>query len=76
MSEPSAVLSGVPHAVVNAGFLLFLIYFDAITQIPLSLGSFMDIMLIMSFCIAIKEHIQLDIDEVSTGLIEITCDTQ
>jgi len=43
MSEPSAVLSGVPHAVVSAGFLLFLIYFDAITQILLSLGSFMDI---------------------------------
>ena len=53
------------HAVVSAGLLLFLIYFDAITQIPLSLGSFMDIMLIISFCIAIKEHIQLDIDEVS-----------
>jgi len=43
MSEPSTVLSGVPHAGVSAGFLLFLIYFDAITQIPLSLGSFMDI---------------------------------
>ena len=67
VSEPSAVLSGVPHAVVSAGFLLFLIYFDAITQnlILLSLGSFMDIMLIISFCIAIKEHIQLHIDKMS-----------
>ena len=65
MSEPSAVLSGVPHAEVSAGPLLFLIYFDAITQIPLSLGSSWTYMLIISFYIATKEHIQLDIDKVS-----------
>jgi len=72
-------MSGVPQGSV-LGLLLFLIYFDTITQVPLSLGSFMDIYAddLLLYCIIHDQRdfniidLQLDVDQMSDWVDEIT----